>query len=92
MVCVGAVGEVTDAKTEHIEMWSVLHRDRHHANAKHVKRGVVVDIVKLEFWLRSRMCLFAIGECIVKRTTNTVLDGHIAVQRHRRAEAKRKEP
>ena len=47
-VGVGAIGDVTEAKTEHFEPRAVLKANRHDAASQHLKRLRMMDAVKLQ--------------------------------------------
>lgn len=58
---VGAIGEIPDAKSEHLEVRAVLHRDRNERRPQDVKRRLV-DASELQLRSRSRVRVFSIGE------------------------------
>ncbi len=90
LVGVGAIGEVSDPKPKHIEVFPMPHRDRNHRDA-HDLKWVNVDGAELKPGNRSRMGRHTVGEGVVERLSDSLLDASLAIQRHRATKLKREQ-
>jgi hypothetical protein len=91
LVRVGAIGDVADAKSEYLEIWTVPERNRDNLSAQEFER-LAVDVMNLELRHAAWVKIGRWIERIVERSPNAAFYRRLAIQRHGPAKIKLLQP
>lgn len=89
---VSAIGNIANAKSEHVKTRPVLARNWNHAGTEDIERLLTIETGQVHRRSGARVRRFPVGEGVVERFSETQFDFVVAVDRHRMSKVKLKQP